>query len=72
MKTHNFLVLIEQDTNGWFVARVPELQSCTTQGKTVEEAMKRAKEAIECCVESDNIKPREMRFVGLQTIEVKG
>ena len=71
MTSHNFLVLIEQDQSGWFVAKVPELQGCSTQGKTVQQAVKRAKEAILCCVEADNIKPNKMRFVGLQSVEVK-
>lgn len=71
MKSHNFLVLIEQDKDGLFVAKVPQLQGCATQGKSVEEAIKRAKEAILCCVEADDIKPSEMRFVGLQSVEVR-
>ncbi len=71
MAFHNFLVFIEQDQSGWFVAKVPELQGCSTQGKTVQQAVERAKEAILCCVESDNIKPNKMRFVGLQSVEVK-
>ena len=71
MKKHNFVVLVEQGPDGWFVARVPELESCSTQGKTVEEAVQRAKEAIECCVEAENIKPTQMRFVGLQNVEVR-
>jgi len=41
--------LIEQDEDGWFVAKVPDLQGCATQGKTVEEALKRIKEAIQVC-----------------------
>jgi predicted RNase H-like HicB family nuclease len=71
MKLRNFLILIEQGKDGWFVAKVPELQNCSTQGKTVQEAVERAKEAIQCCVEADDVKPNEMRFVGLQSVELK-
>ena len=48
-KIYNFTVLIEQDEDGWYVAKVPDLQGCATQGKTVEQAMERVKEAIQAC-----------------------
>ena len=68
---HNFLVLIEQGSDGWFVAKVPEIQGCATQGKTVAQAMERVKEAIQCCVEADDLKGSKTRFVGLQNVEVR-
>ena len=37
MKDLQFKVLIEQDEDGWYIAEVPELQGCYTQGKTLEE-----------------------------------
>ncbi len=52
-KWYNFLVLIEQDKDGWFVAKVPDIRGCYTQGKTVEQAMERVKEAIQVCLEAD-------------------
>ncbi len=51
-KVYNFTVLIEKDEDGWFVAKVPDLQGCATQGKTVEEALERVKEAIQVCADS--------------------
>ena len=53
MKVLQFKVLIEQDEDGWFVASVPELQGCHTQGKTLEEVRERIKEAIELVLEAD-------------------
>lgn len=53
VKVLQFKVLIEQDEDGWFVARVPELQGCHTQGKTLEEVRERIKEAIELVLEAD-------------------
>lgn len=41
-----FKVLIEQDEDGYFVASVPELSGCHTQGKTLEQVRERIKEAI--------------------------
>jgi predicted RNase H-like HicB family nuclease len=65
-----FNVIIEKDEEGWYVARVPEIQGCHTQGKTIEQVIERIKEAIEVCIEADNLKPRPMKFVGLQRVEV--
>lgn len=50
-KILNFRVLIEQDENGIFVASVPAIPGCHTQGETYEEAVRNIKEAIELCLE---------------------
>lgn len=52
-KVLQFKVIIEQDENGWFVASVPELPGCYTQGKTLEQVRERIKEVIELVLESD-------------------
>lgn len=52
-KILQFKVIIEQDENGWFVASVPELPGCYTQGKTLEQVRERVKEVIELVLESD-------------------
>lgn len=44
MKLH---VIIEQDEAGYYVAEVPALPGCLSQGKTREEAISNIKEAIE-------------------------
>ncbi len=44
MKLH---VVVEQDESGYFVAEVPALPGCLTQGKTHDEAIANIKEAIE-------------------------
>ncbi len=35
----NFTVLLERDQDGWYVATVPDIPGCHTQGKTVEQAL---------------------------------
>lgn len=50
-KVKNFKVIIEQDEDGIFVAEVPAIPGCYTQGKTYEEAVKGIKEVIELCLE---------------------
>ncbi len=40
-------VIIEQDENGYYIAEVPALPGCLSQGKSQEEAIDNIKEAIE-------------------------
>lgn len=47
-----YRVTIEQDEDGVFVAEVPSLPGCISQGATREEALKNVREAIEVYVES--------------------
>lgn len=49
----DFTVIIEQDEKGMFVTKVPDIQGCATQGKTLSEVLERAKEAIELCLEAE-------------------
>jgi predicted RNase H-like HicB family nuclease len=44
MKLH---VVVEQDEAGYFVAEVPALPGCLSQGKTHDEAIANVKDAIE-------------------------
>jgi predicted RNase H-like HicB family nuclease len=63
-------VLIERDEDGFFVATVPGLAGCHTQAKTLDALMKRAKEAIELCLESDSTEADPLELVGIQQISV--
>lgn len=42
-----YTVILEEGEDGYIVVTVPALPGCVTQGKTKEEALKNAKEAIE-------------------------
>ena len=68
MKKQVFTVLIEKDENGTYVAEVPDLKGCYTQGDSVEDVMKNIREVIEMCLEEQNVTPNE--FIGIQKIEV--
>ena len=46
-----FDVVIERDTEGWFVATVPALRGCHTQARSLDDLMERVKEAIALCLE---------------------
>ena len=41
-----FKVVLEKDEEGWYVATVPSLRGCISQGKTEREALKNIREAI--------------------------
>ncbi len=52
MSNIKFRVLIEQDEDGIFVAEVPALPGCISQGSTRKEALANAQEAMELYIES--------------------
>jgi predicted RNase H-like HicB family nuclease len=67
-----FGVVVEKDEDGYYVASVPELPGCHTQAKTLDEVMKRIKEAIEACLEVEGLKsPGSTELVGVQFVEVQ-
>jgi predicted RNase H-like HicB family nuclease len=47
-----YRVLLEQDEDGIYVAEVPALPGCLSQGATREEALNNIKEAIAAYLES--------------------
>lgn len=74
-----FKILIEQDKNGVYIASVPELPGCYTQGKTLEEVRERIKEVIEMVLEEDETLKKEKinspksgsNFFGVEDITVR-
>lgn len=65
-----FTVLIERDEEGYFVATVPSLLGCHTQAKSLDVLIKRAREAIELCLESEGNGSEMLELVGIQQISV--
>jgi predicted RNase H-like HicB family nuclease len=66
-----FDVVIEKDSDGYFVASVPVLRGCHTQAKSLDVLMERIREAIELCLEVQEDKsPEQLDFVGVQRISV--
>ena len=65
-----FSVVIEKDEDGYYIAKVPSLPGCHTQARSLDELMKRVKEAIELYLEVE--KDIEIgEFVGMPIVEVK-
>ena len=70
MENKIFTVLIEQDEDGVYIAKVPDIAGCYTQGKTIEQAMERIKEAIQVCLESEKEEVLPLKFIGIQQLEI--
>lgn len=65
-----FNVVVERDTDGYFVASVPSLPGCHTQAKSLDELMVRIGEAIELCLEVQGSDVEPLDFVGVQRVTV--
>jgi predicted RNase H-like HicB family nuclease len=65
-----FDVVVEKDSEGFFVASVPALAGCHTQARSLDELMVRIKEAIELCLEVQEDDTEELAFVGVQRVTV--
>jgi predicted RNase H-like HicB family nuclease len=68
--TRDFDVIVERDSEGYYVASVPALRGCHTQARSLDELMERAREAIELCLEVEGDGPEPLAFVGVQRLTV--
>jgi predicted RNase H-like HicB family nuclease len=50
----NFKVIMEPGEDGYFVARVPSLKGCWSQGKTKDEALDNIREAIDLFLDPED------------------
>jgi len=69
--TRTFNVIIERDSEGYFVASVPELHGCHTQAKSLDKLMIRIREAIELCLEVRGEEEEPLEFIGVQRVLVE-
>lgn len=69
-KIHEYTVIIEQDESGYYVAEVPEIKSCYTQAKSLDELMKRIREVMQLCLEEESPRPKGTRFIGVQRVSM--
>ena len=72
--TQLFPIMITQDEDGMYMARVPTLRGCHTQAKTLPALYKRVHEAIALCMEVEKSKRQPIsreKFVGVQQVEVE-
>ncbi len=65
-----FDVIIERDSEGYYIASVPQLRGCHTQAKSLDTVMERIREAIALCLEVGGGSSTELEFVGIQRVTV--
>lgn len=65
-----FDVVIERDSEGYYVASVPALHGCHTQAKSLDELMERVREAIELCLEVQGEETEPLDLVGVQRVTI--
>ena len=63
-------VFIERDSEGLYVASVPNLTGCHTQAKSLDVLMERIREAIELCLEVAQDEGETLDYVGVQKVSV--
>ena len=68
-KIREFNVVIERDSEGYYVASVPVLRGCHTQAKSLDKLIERIQEAIDLCLEVDRT-PVLLEFVSVQKVSV--
>jgi len=66
-----FNMIIERDSEGYYVGSVPSLRGCHTQAKSLDELMERIREAIELCLEVQGESAEDLDFVGVQKVSVR-
>lgn len=63
-------IIIEKDSEGYYVGYVNELQGCHSQAKTIDELMSRMKEVIKLCEEVQGKSKRAAQFIGIQKMVI--
>ncbi len=63
IKILNFKIIIEQDEDRNFIASVPSVPGCYSQGKSYEKALKNVKEALELSLEEAKNNPSYARKI---------
>ena len=65
-----FDVVIERDSEGYYVASVPQIPGCHTQARSLDEITERIREAIELCLEVEGTSEQDLEFVGIQRVTI--
>lgn len=69
--TREFLVAVERDEERYPVASMPSLKGCHTQARSMDELMKRIREAIQLCLEVEEVREAmALELVGIHKVAV--
>jgi predicted RNase H-like HicB family nuclease len=58
-----FPVFLERDEDGVYIVECPVFSGCYSQGKTIDQALKKIKEVITLCLEEKDNKERANSYV---------
>lgn len=68
-----FDVVIERDSEGYYVGSVPSLKGCHTQARSLDQLLERLQEVIALCLEVEETAEQEsLEFVGVQRVRLAG
>jgi predicted RNase H-like HicB family nuclease len=65
-----FDVIIERDSEGYYIASVPQQRGCHTQADSLDAVVERIREAIALCLEVEGGPTTDLEFVGIQRVTV--
>jgi predicted RNase H-like HicB family nuclease len=66
----SYQVIVERDSEGYYVASVPTLPGCHTQARSLDELHERIKEAIALYLEVEGEADEPLDFIGIQQVTV--
>lgn len=74
-KVLNYRVMVEQDEDGVYVAFVPALSGCYTEGDTFEEAIRNVEDVIRLHLDARKLKEpitddSLSEFIGIKTVRI--
>lgn len=58
-----FPVFLEKDEDGVYVVECPLFSGCYSQGKTIDQALRKIKEVIQLCLEEKDNKDRASSYI---------
>ena len=65
-----FDAVIERDSEGYYVASVPQIPACHTPARLLDEVTERIREAITLCLEVEVVPEEELEFIGIQCVTI--
>ena len=68
--SRTFDIIIEKDSDGFYISSVPALRGCHTQAKSLDELIILTKEVIELCLEVEQTSYEANEFIGMQRLTV--
>ena len=68
---YHFPIVIEQDEDSIFIISCPILKGCHSYGNTIDEAIDNIKEAIELCLEDEEVPFKNNSFIGIRDLQIE-